>query len=377
MDLYLHIGHGKTGSSALQSFFALNTRLLSEYGIVYPEHISFSNAKKGYISSGNLPAPNTDWNKYISNIASKMNHDGSLLFSQETLIFRILKDPEKLLSLKEKYNLVLILYVRDPLDHVFSSYGQHIKRDGETKRLSEWIGGYKVIDKVIKLIDLCKEHNIELKLINYSKVKSVEESFINTLLGQKSDDFLNKAHFSQTKQINRSLTRVEYKIQRCFNEHIGKESSKFVSDYLVNNLPDIQSEKEFIEDDILDLFIEQNKDKVAYINTFLDEDDRLDLNKPKDLKPESDVYKISAEQIEVLVESLSERILKIMKNNKLNNSDADSLRTIALKYTKNQNLSLEDAHYLMDLAHKARPDGIIIQKNLKKFKKQLQEQRSE
>jgi len=55
MNLYLHIGHGKTGSSALQSFLALNSNLLENYRIEYPEHASFENAINGKISSGNLP----------------------------------------------------------------------------------------------------------------------------------------------------------------------------------------------------------------------------------------------------------------------------------------------------------------------------------
>jgi len=54
LKLTLHIGHGKTGTSALQSFLALNENLLLEYGICYPKNYTFDAAKKGYISSGNL-----------------------------------------------------------------------------------------------------------------------------------------------------------------------------------------------------------------------------------------------------------------------------------------------------------------------------------
>ncbi len=65
-NLYLHIGHGKTGSSSLQTFLALNKDNLKEYGIFYPEHVSFSNAEKGFITSGNLTLDN-NWVKYIDN----------------------------------------------------------------------------------------------------------------------------------------------------------------------------------------------------------------------------------------------------------------------------------------------------------------------
>ena len=42
--LYLHIGMGKTGTTALQDFFAHNRQALGEMGISYPERGTMSNA---------------------------------------------------------------------------------------------------------------------------------------------------------------------------------------------------------------------------------------------------------------------------------------------------------------------------------------------
>jgi hypothetical protein len=65
-----------------------------------------------------------------------------------------------------------------------------------------------------------------------------------------------------------------------------------------------------------------------------------------------------------------EYIVNKMKNEKkeLEDKDADLLRDLALKYEKNKLLSIEDAHYLMSLAHKARPTGPINQQKLKEYK---------
>ena len=51
--LILHIGHRKTGSSAIQSWLAVNGASLGGAGFAYPEHASFSEAQKGRVTQGN------------------------------------------------------------------------------------------------------------------------------------------------------------------------------------------------------------------------------------------------------------------------------------------------------------------------------------
>src|SRR5262245_28751429 len=51
--LYLHIGHGKTGTSYLQSSLALSIERLADRNIVYPRMGSVERGAKGLISSGN------------------------------------------------------------------------------------------------------------------------------------------------------------------------------------------------------------------------------------------------------------------------------------------------------------------------------------
>ncbi|MEA2016940.1 MAG: hypothetical protein U9N59_00710 [Campylobacterota bacterium] len=368
MKLTLHIGTQKTGSSALQSFFALNSDLLADYDILYPEHSSFSSAKIGEVSSGNLPSGANEWINYIEKLPK--DESKHILFSNEVLFNHIFSSHENFISLHKKNDLTLIMYVRNPLDHLFSSYGQHIKRHGETRKISNWLHNFQYIDKVIKVIRLCKDNKLNLHLINYSKVDSIERSFFNVLLGNKCEQFLKKAQFTKTKTINRSLTRVEYEIQREFNKHIGANSFKFISDVLVNKTPEIKSEKEYIEMEAIKIFIDQYQEKVLFINTFLDKDKELELEIPQDIKPQGDTFEISSKQIAVLVESISQQILK-PSNTILANNDADYLRDIALKFESKESLTIQDAHYLMGLAHKVRPGGPVIKAKLDNYNKLL------
>ena len=77
-EIILHIGHGKTGTSYLQSCLALNRQKLLDIGIDYPEDRSFTSAKKGEITSGN---PAQFFNNYL-NIESITDKE-TILFSNE------------------------------------------------------------------------------------------------------------------------------------------------------------------------------------------------------------------------------------------------------------------------------------------------------
>ncbi len=55
------------------------------------------------------------------------------------------------------------MYVRNPLDHIFSAYGQQVKRGGLSEDMSSWIDNYKVLDRVLNVINLCQSINVKLK----------------------------------------------------------------------------------------------------------------------------------------------------------------------------------------------------------------------
>lgn len=52
--IYLHIGHGKTGTSAFQSYLAIAKNQIAPEGYYYHAHPSLSKARKLGVTSGNL-----------------------------------------------------------------------------------------------------------------------------------------------------------------------------------------------------------------------------------------------------------------------------------------------------------------------------------
>lgn len=148
------------------------------------------------------------WNSYIKKQVLK--EKGSVCFSNESLMHEIVDNPVSLDPLFDcDAHLTCILYIRNPLDHVFSAYGQQVKRFGCTKRIGEWINSYNTLDRVLKFIDICEKRCIHLKIINYSKINSVENSFVEVLFDQDAPNFMREAKVQATGRVNRSLSRFE------------------------------------------------------------------------------------------------------------------------------------------------------------------------
>jgi len=121
--VYLHIGHGKTGTSYIQSSLALSRERLIEKGIQYPIDPRASRwAEIGHSSTGNVSRlpferllPHTD-----------MHFNGSLLLSSEFLFRRSqmgrnshcvfdIVDEIRRLDIDPKFSILLApIYMLDP-----------------------------------------------------------------------------------------------------------------------------------------------------------------------------------------------------------------------------------------------------------------------
>ena len=127
--LYLHIGLHKTGSSALQTFFARNIDALAAHGLCYPEGHTHGQAVAGHVTSGN---------------ATSLYHrllEGRLVPTFEALLREVGEPPRMLLSteafaslsreqveellavLSSTYRVRVICFVRDVYPLLWSGYG--------------------------------------------------------------------------------------------------------------------------------------------------------------------------------------------------------------------------------------------------------------
>jgi hypothetical protein len=144
-NLVIHIGIPKTGSTALQSFFARNRSPLVEKSIDYLPIGNFAEAKAGQISSGNgalvarsmLPEKSEaylPWSRervgraFMSAVAR--SNSATLLLSSELFALAELSAWSNLLAFCKQSDLAVtfVAVLRNQCDWVSSSYLQKIKR---------------------------------------------------------------------------------------------------------------------------------------------------------------------------------------------------------------------------------------------------------
>lgn len=154
--VFLHIGVFKTGSSALQVFFAMNQKQLAAAGVRYPSLSDLDGAKRGLVSSGNaaylarslmepeapmaLPQQKDD---QLRKFEQSLNNtkEGNLLLSSEFFSyvpgasFQSLKE----IANRNGFRLKVIAFVREQTSYLESLYIQRVKRGGIQQPPEEYI----------------------------------------------------------------------------------------------------------------------------------------------------------------------------------------------------------------------------------------------
>ncbi|MBN2526808.1 MAG: hypothetical protein JXR76_10465 [Deltaproteobacteria bacterium] len=140
LDVVIHVGAPKTGSSAFQTFCFENRDWLATQGYYYPPHPLGANR----ISSGHSELsqaikegghPETIFAKYLANAKSS---GCTLLLSSET--FWSL--PVEIHALIKKSRYCVLALIRHPFDTIVSSYNQLVKRHFSTTPLLTFIEDY-------------------------------------------------------------------------------------------------------------------------------------------------------------------------------------------------------------------------------------------
>lgn len=134
--LYLHIGMGKTGTTALQEFFWDNRKILSDYGVSYPEYCVVSSAH--HRLSPHVPEflkntwkfePVNDWAPKLRTMgASKMLLSSELIaWAKPEIIHEFCEE------LKRWFDVYVVLYLRRQDNLVMAGYNQQIKAGTQKK----------------------------------------------------------------------------------------------------------------------------------------------------------------------------------------------------------------------------------------------------
>lgn len=159
--LYFHLGTEKTGSSFLQSVFALNRPTLAAQGLWFPKGKRWSEAqmRKGDISAGNGEwllglLQGDDWpgvQAYLAHVLAEAGAAGcrQIVFSSE-LLLPLMAEPERIdrlnriLASMKVASVSVLVFLREPVSQILSLYRHRAKR-GTAGSFGDWaLAGYSL-----------------------------------------------------------------------------------------------------------------------------------------------------------------------------------------------------------------------------------------
>lgn len=284
--MILHMGADKTGTSALQSFFANNIEELRNYGFsyYYENKEILSNAKNYRVSDGNAqPLPKLVWinkssfdKELIEQTLDKhidYANGQNILMSAED--FGAL-DPIGAVyineyALKKGYEITAIYYIRAIIDHEMSRYQQFTKEATFIGDFTQWIqtksncSFLRTINNISKVFG---RESLIVKNYDFNK-KNLIENFLQTVL-----EIQNIDKFTITnKKVNRSLTDYELLLMKSFNRVLdNNDEAIFVSNSFINNFKNVKTIYKITTDEF-DMLNKKYTNLVIKLNKFVDKNE--------------------------------------------------------------------------------------------------------
>ena len=182
--IIFHFGVQRTGTTTLQSVLAKNKGILRSHGILYPDFLGQKNHVKMPWSLKNNKITSVE----VVNEILKQDEDfvSKFVISAEDLC--ILTDFSFLKDFLDKFEVMIIVYLKEQSAWLESWYNQHIKWPWEEKYSScsreyfldhihdfYWIDYVSFLDKIKKIIG---DENLTVKINSSSLVKDTTKDFI-------------------------------------------------------------------------------------------------------------------------------------------------------------------------------------------------------
>lgn len=295
---YLHVGAGKTGTSAIQAVLPILREQLLDHGVLYPEDITLSEvqAKRGEVSSGNaltlarltnlsLPRPinwkyhdSLTWLNQCLDVA--MSHNSDILFSNEHLQFANLAKLQEVLNfiLGRGFAVKVIFYVRTAIDYSISAYLQQLKVGAFPAGVPTSLAAHLLNDRLPfwrTLKTYGEASGISgISVRNYDQLRpKLIRSFVSDFIPDYVD---HKLVFTS---INRSLTPLE---QMAFENFTSLPNGNFVCKKLGSQLDkwpkDSIIKTFFVDHDTLSTYESNNRPIVNMINRkYLDQGTEISI----------------------------------------------------------------------------------------------------
>ena len=381
--LFLHIGHGKTGTSAIQSSLAIASDNLRGKGINYPIGSTLRDrASRLEITSGNWePKSDVSLSDELLSIAEQNQDDSAIILSSESLFWLIPELIKNKSQWENQLNLHIILAVREIEEMLSSEYQQRVKRHGDAMPLEQFIRARHFVsshhEKAAEVIGLMSQENITNTIINYSQHKKDISQVIFNLIG--AEELYPAAQMSGAI-INRSLSAKELEILITINAlYYNKYPwiSTKISDALIKKQPKIEAQQCKISRQQLEKIYERNDHYLKTINACLESCEQLtsssSLNQRKDqVNSMQQAQKIRQEEA-ISVNLIGDALLKAFTNEskgKLSNDTVDAIIALSQSGTVSKATEVE----LLEVAKDNRPQGQKLAKLLERAKKELSNQ---
>lgn len=388
--IFLHIGCGKTGSSALQVWLNQNADHLNKLNIYYPT-FGFNISDDHTITSGNgtgaVSAVQTGKSKeFFQRLANE--HSGDVLLSSEA--FQIL-NKEQLIELRDilselQFQPVILAYVRDLVDILNSGYSQLVKRHAFTRKFQDYVLGLNEQRQIqqFQVVDDWSEIFQNMTLLHYdSEKKALDRSFLRALGLEE-----NCVPAMKKNVVNRSLSAFELELLRHVNEEFSSrfdaKIDKFsiqISDALIKLHPEEKTSIIYNEEIAGHLSKKFEKKILEINNTYFAGEQRLSIFRPK------------GKRITLRQESIDERFVETLriimsmvtamdidgKTNKAIDKNShvldikdprivDALRNEAIRL---ESVNLPASLDLMAAAKVLRPKGLVINAKINEYKDKL------
>lgn len=266
--LYLHIGLGKTGSSALQSWLSLNAQLLSKQGIDYADtapEVKFGESLSGNGSALHRACVAQDFDEVESLLISTYffrSENSIAIISCELLQgIRLSAIAQiKVICDRNGIDVKVLAYARSVYEALYSTYTQFVKRGACTHSFGDHPADTRFDGSVECLKRYLEVFGENLRVLNYDEAKKDICASFAAAAG------IDPKGLKKLKsKVNRSLSFQEVETLRRVNAlHAGAFSTQ-ISNFFIAKSPSI-STPVFYDETLVTQVRESTTEDVQWIN---------------------------------------------------------------------------------------------------------------
>jgi hypothetical protein len=241
----------------------------------------------------------------------------SMVFSHEPWTRKLPANWYQLVQLCEVVDINAIdvlLFVRDPLDHAISVYGQMVKRHCFSGTIEDWLTVYDFPEVLLRFLNVLNntEVDVSLRVEHFAKQrKNLTDCLLSWLMLPRESSW----HSLSESCVNRSLTQSELTMIRWLNSCDTSLGLK-TGEILINRLPQLKGVTFPPSRKAVQKFVHKWKSMVIEINDRLPssaqlslpcvDDQDLDNDMSSDECSTTDSITLSVEQFFCLLDALKQ-----------------------------------------------------------------------